>query len=96
MGGHHGGAGGGFGPPSYIVKKCPGNRGLKMGHFQYTMSPIAGIVDIWHEENYCTSHYFCFILKHGHICRSFLSLTAAFKLNTLYFTIIFIEFEYIF
>ena len=36
-----------------------------------------------------------FILKHGYICRSFLSLTAAFKLNTLYFTIIFIEFEYI-
>ena len=53
MGGHHGGWGGALAPPSYIVKKCSGNRGLKMGHFHYTMSPIAGIVDIWHEENYC-------------------------------------------
>ena len=79
--------------------KLTSNRGLKMGHFRYTMSPIAGIStawELWREENYCTSrHYFCFISKHGHICRSFLSLTAAFKLNTLHFIIIFIEFEYI-
>jgi predicted nucleic acid-binding Zn finger protein len=94
-GSHHGGYGG-FGPPSYIVKKCPGNRGLKIGHFRYTII-VAHRGNSRHmalKENYCTSHYFCFILKHGHICRSFLSLTAAFKLNTLYFTIIFIEFEF--
>ena len=40
-------------------------------------------------ENYCTSHYFCFILKCWHICRCLLSLTTAFTLNTVYFTIIF-------
>ena len=71
-----------------------------MGHFRYTMSPIAGIVDrmgiMARGKLLYESLLFLFYLEAwAYICRSFLSLTAAFKLNTLYFTIIFIEFEYI-
>ena len=38
-GGHHGGWGG-FGPPSYIVKKCPATVTVLISQFSWQAAPI--------------------------------------------------------